>query len=200
MDAYRKLQPRVPFLVLSLIFFTLSGCAFRAIKAGPTLVADYQPEVVSTIVVGEFQSNRLSEDQRQKLVREIMKVLNEEAAFSQVLDEMPLEGRNERIILLDGQVRKFKEGDKLLQWFIGFGVGASKLTAAFDLSTVGGQKIATYTAKRTYAGGAGIGGISFVSMEGLIERIGKDIAVTVSKWRRGEPVGETESGEEKATK
>ncbi len=199
MNAHRIMRPKLPFLVISLFVFTLYGCTGKTITAGPILMPEYQPELASVIVVGEFQSEKLSEEQREGLSDQIMKFLKKENAYTLVLHKVPLEGKDEHIVLLDGEIVEYEEGSKFLQWFIGFGAGASELTAKFHLSTPEGQRIVAFSSERTYAGGLGIGGASFLSMQSLIEDIGEDIAVTVSEWKRGEPVGKTESVDEKAS-
>ncbi len=199
MNGYKTLSITLSALALTLLVLTFSGCTFRTVKAGPTLLAEYKPEMASTIVVGDFQSKKLSEEQRQVLRREIAKSLKEEAAFAQVLNNVPLEGKKERTVLLDGEIVEYEEGSRFLQWFIGLGAGASEITASFNLSTLEGQRIVAFTVEEDYAGGAGIGGVSYLSMEDLLEKIGADVAVTVSRWKRGEPVGETESREDEGT-
>lgn len=143
--------------------------------------------------MGDFKSEKLSEEQRRKLVAEVKGQLKKEAAFTEVLDKVPLDAKDDQTVLLDGEVVEFREGSRALQLFVGWGAGASKVSVAFRVSTVNGQQIAAFSAKRSYAGGFGIGGASFVSMESLIERVAEDIVTTLSKWKRGEQVGDEDS-------
>lgn len=193
MVPYQKFQPTRGFLFLSVIAFVLSGCAFSTIQASPGVLVDYSPQRVSTLTIGQFKSDKLSEEQRQKLVQEINGQLKEQAAFGQVVDKVPVEAQEDQTVILDGEIVEYSEGKKALQWLVGFGAGSAKLSIAFHVSTFDGRQIAAFSAKRTYAGGLGIGGVSFVGMEGLIERVAKDVATTISKWKRGEPIGEEAS-------
>lgn len=186
-DGFRlEISSKIPLLFLSLMFLSLFGCAFSTVTAGPALVPDYQPEGASTIVVGQFKTKKLSEAQRHKLVQEIIGELKKEAAFAQILDEAPAGGSGDQTVLLDGNVVNLDEGSRALQFLIGLGAGASKLFVTFHVSTADGRRIAAFSAERTYAGGLGIGGASFVSTDELLERVAKDIALTVAKWKRGE--------------
>jgi hypothetical protein len=185
MNAHRNIRPRLPFLVMSLFVFTLSGCMGKTIERGPTLVTEYQRERVCVIVVGEFQSEKLSAEHREELYREIVKVLKEQNAFVQVLHKVPLDGKDELILLLNGEIVEYEEWRNFVQRQMGFGVGASGLTATFNLSTPEDQRIVAFSLKRTS-----------VSMEDPTRDIGEDIAVTVSKWKRGEPLIEESPEEE----
>ncbi len=185
MNAHWNIRPKLPLLVMSLFVFTLSGFAGKTIEAGPTLMSEHQPDRASMIVVGEFQSEKLSAEQREKLYHEILKVLKEENAFAQVLHKVPLNGKDGHIVLLEGEIVEYEEWRNFVQRQMGFGTGASGLTATFNLSTPERQRIVAFSSQRT-----------FVSMEDPIEDIGEDIAVTVSKWKRGESLIEEGREEE----
>lgn len=186
MGSHLILRAGLAISSLSILVLSFSGCAFSTVTAGPRLMPDYRPEAASTVVIGQFKTKKLSEEQRHKLVQEIMGELKKEAAFTQVLDNVPVGGNDDQTVLLDGNVVNYDEGNKALQFLIGLGAGASKLLVTFHVSTMDGQRIAAFSAERSYAGGLGIGGASFVSTDGLLERVAKDIALTVAKWKRGE--------------
>ena len=185
MNAHWNIRQKLPFLVMSLFIFMLSGCTGKTIGSGPTFMAEYEPDPASIIVVGEFQSEKLSEEQRGKVFQEIMKVLKEQNAFAQVLHKVPLNGKDGHIVLLEGEIVEYEEWRNYVQRQMGFGTGASGLTATFNLSTPEGQRIGAFSSQRT-----------FVSMEDPIKDIGEDIAVTVSKWKRGEPLMEEVADQE----
>jgi hypothetical protein len=157
----------------------------KTIKRSPTLVTEYQRERVCIIVVGELQSEKLSAEHREELHHEIVNVLKEENAFAQVLHKDPLDEKDELILLLTGEIVEYEEWRNFVQRQMGFGTGASGLRATFNLSTSEGRQIGAFSSQRT-----------FVSMEDPIKDIGEDIAVTVSNWKRGEPLIEDAAEEE----
>ena len=198
MNAHRNMRSKLPWLVISLCVFTVIGWSAKTVIARPILMTEYQPDRASIIVVGEFQSQKLSEEQREKLSRELIKVLKEQNAFAQVLHkislkdvqvlhEVSLKEKNEHIVFLDGEIGEYEERSKFAQLVMGFSPGASGLRTTFILFTPEGQRLVAFRSQRTYEEGIKNNGASLGSRRDLVEDMGREIALAVSKWKRGEP-------------
>lgn len=163
---------------------TISGaCAFATVKPA-TVTAP--PQKYHSIVIGEVVGEKVSPELKAKFVN----ALKEKLVSAQAFDVVALSGQDDAPgprVILTSTITEFDEGSGALRVLIGFGAGRAKVTGAFRLADEK-QDLAQFSATRTYAGGLGIGGAGFVSMEELLNRLAATAAESVQKWARGEPL------------
>lgn len=138
------------------------------------------------VIVGPLESEKLSTEARRNLAWSIRKKLLQEGVFQAAsLGDGTLRPKASTVVLT-GTIREFSEGDQLAQFFVGFGAGASQVEGAFELSDSEGNVLLSFTAKTSYAGGLGWGGLSKLTMEDLLERFASATAKQIAKWMKGE--------------
>lgn len=113
--------------------------------------------------------------------------LNESDAFEEVLETAP-ETMLPGAVLITGKLTEIDKGSAAARWIIGFGAGREKARGEFQISDDAGLALARFQSWKAYSGGAGIGGAGFVDIEDLVEELGQQVAGSVIRWSRGEPL------------
>ncbi len=185
------------WLALSLIAVILGGwgCAPTAVSH-IGLIAQPQLGKYDEVIVSDFKGAMLSPNSQQKFTRKVQDKLMEFGAFRSVILARSVPGSKPSQIMLTGDITKLSEGNRAMQYLIGFGAGASKAEGVFKLIEPGGKVLYQFLASTSYAGGLGIGGVSFLSMNDLLDRLASSVAEQTTKFVRGEPLQE-ESDTEK---
>jgi len=68
------------------------------------------------------------------------------------------------------------------------GAGQARARGDFEIQAPNGAALAKFTARRSYPGGAGIGGAGLLDVEDRVARLGESVAETTQKWLRGENI------------
>lgn len=162
------------------------GCTFSTV--GQVGTFERPQEQFKALAIGKFIGDKLSPEMERKFAGKIRGHLMEKEGFDLVTTEGEVGLAITPVVILSGTITDFDEGSSGLRWFIGFGAGQSRFGGVFEIRDAQGKVLTKFTSSRSYAGGLGIGGVSFLSMEDLVDRVAGDVAETVIKWRKGEPI------------
>jgi hypothetical protein len=161
---------------------TLSGCTGTTVR--PSMTHQEVPKTYSTVAVGQITgSDELWHNYTIEIHRELAAELIASQAFSQVLDPAPTPAPADAL-LLSGHITDVHKGSAAARWMVGMGAGRAYLTAEFELKDASGSQLGTYSVRKTYAGGAGIGGAGFVDMDDLAKKLGKEAADSLANWAK----------------
>jgi hypothetical protein len=138
----------------------------------------------TTVAVGEITgADELWHSYTVEIHRELATELIAGKAFSQVLDPVPTPLPAE-VLVLSGHITEVDKGSTAARWLIGFGAGRAHMTAEFELKDANSNKLGTYSVRKTYAGGAGIGGANLLDMDDLARKLGKEAADSLATWAK----------------
>jgi hypothetical protein len=173
---------RVFCLVIVLLAGGLQGCTFSQVRleraAAPT--HPYVAITVGAITPAERLWAPLLPHFRHGLLR----AMRQRHTFTTVLDA-PQGAVMDTSVVLSGTILAVDNGSEVLRWLVGFGAGRAQVTGRFHLSTAGGEPLATFDARESYAGGFGIKGIGLLDMEDLMRRFGETVAAQAVHWAHG---------------
>ncbi len=181
--------PGVLALFLAGLLFGFSGCTASHIQARK---AEKPPTTPQVLAIEPLRfPDRLWEPLGGHFERGLTERLAEERAFAEILSPAP-QVLGPSAVLLRGTITEVDKGNAALRWLVGFGAGKQKLAGNFLLLDPAGKTLAEFDAEESYMGGAGIGGISFLDMEDLMQKFGRHVADRVIRWSRGLPLTEEE--------
>jgi hypothetical protein len=89
-------------------------------------------------------------------------------------------------VVLSGTITEVNKGSGAERFWIGMGAGQARIQGAFEIKNPEGSSLFQFSARRTYLGGAGIGGAGILSMEELTSRLGETVAKSVAEWLNGQ--------------
>jgi hypothetical protein len=174
-------------ILCSVIAGGMVGCTFKTVK--PQFVSA-PPQKYSIAVVGDIvMEDKLWDNLIPHFRRGLVNGLLEQKAFEKVLDSVP-ESLPESALLLSGKIQEVNKGSTALRWIVGFGAGRAKVSGVFEICGCDGKKLVKFEAQESYAGGAGLGGASYIDIEDLTQRLGKTVAKRTVLWSRGEKIEE----------
>jgi hypothetical protein len=104
-----------------------------------------------------------------------------------VLIEPPPETAPDSVVLR-GTITEVDKGSAVLRFLIGMGAGQAQVKGAFEIARPDGAVLASFTARESYLGGAGIGGAGLLDTDDLIRRFAETVAKTTRDWARGESI------------
>jgi hypothetical protein len=160
----------------------LAGCTGTTVR--PSIAHQDTPKNYSTVAVGDIAaSDELWHNYSIEIHRQLAAELLASKAFAQVLDPAPTPLPPE-VLLVSGRITEVEKGSAAARWIVGFGAGRAHLTAEFELKDAAGAYVGTYSVRKTYAGGAGIGGAGFLDMDDLAQKLGKEAADSLATWAR----------------
>jgi hypothetical protein len=147
-------------------------------------MAQHATKTYSAVAVGEITgSDELWHSYTIEIRRELAAELIAGKAFTQVLDPVPTPLPAEAF-LVSGHITEVNKGSTAARWIVGFGAGRAYLTTEFELKDASGNRIGNYTVRKTYAGGAGIGGANLLDMDDLARKLGKEAADSLNTWAK----------------
>ena len=162
--------------------FMLAGCTGTTVK--PSLTRLDVAKTYSTVVVGDIVApDELWHNYAIEIHRALADQLVISKAFSQVLDPAPVPIPS-NAVLVSGRIAEVDKGNAAARWIVGFGAGRAHITAEFQLVDGAGTQIGTYSVRKTYAGGAGIGGASFLDLDDLATKLGEASADSLADWAK----------------
>lgn len=167
--------------ICGLLAATLAGCTGTTVR--PSNTQQIVPKTYTVAVVGKITaSDELWSTYTIDARRQFVSELNASRAFSQVSDSPPPPGA--RVVLVTGQITEVDRGSPAARFLVGFGAGRAHITADFQLTDASGASLGTYSVRKTYAGGAGIGGAGFLDMEDLAQKLGNEAANSLAGWAK----------------
>lgn len=164
-----------------LLVAALVGCTGTTVRPGDT--QQVVPKSYTVAVISEITSkDELWHNFTIEMRREFISELTTSQAFTQVLDSATSPGSN--VLIFNGQIIEVDKGSAAARWIVGFGAGRAHITADFQLRDSNGTSLGTYSVRKTYAGGAGIGGAGFLDMDDLAQKLGKEAADSLAEWAK----------------
>jgi hypothetical protein len=164
-----------------LLISALVGCTGTTVL--PNVTRQAVPKSYTVAVIAEISGNdELWRNYTIETRREFINELIARQAFTQVLDSPPTSAAN--VLTVKGQITEVEKGSAAARWIVGFGAGRAHLTAEFQLMDSAGTSFASYSVRKTYAGGAGIGGAGFLDMDDLAQKLGKEAADSLADWAK----------------
>ena len=160
----------------------LTGCTGTTVK--PSMTHQEIGKTYSTVAVGDIAApDELWHNYAVEARRELANQLVTAKAFSQVLDPAPAPLPGDAV-LVSGRITEVEKGSAAARWIVGFGAGRAHITGEFQLKDAAGNQIGTYSVRKTYAGGAGIGGAGFLDMDDLAQKLGQAAADSLADWAK----------------
>ena len=159
----------------------ISGCAATNITPAMIQSAEHSYPVA---VVGDVGVNdTLWQNYGVEVQRALASKLMESMSFAQVSagDASP---PVMNVVLITGKVTEVDKGNVAARWIIGFGAGAAHLSAEFQIARPDGSVIGKFTVRKTYAGGAGLGGANLLDMDDLATQAGEESAKVIATWTK----------------
>jgi uncharacterized protein DUF4410 len=167
--------------ICGLLLATLAACTGTTVR--PSNTQQIVPKTYTVAVVGDITaSDELWRTYTIEARREFVSELSASQAFSQVSDSAPSPGA--RVVIVTGQITEVDKGSTAARFLVGFGAGRAHITADFQLKDSSGASLGTYSVRKTYAGGAGIGGAGFLDMEDLAQKLGNAAADSLADWAK----------------
>lgn len=160
----------------------LSGCTGTTVL--PNVAHQDAVRKYSTVAIGDMTaSDELWHSYAIEVHRALASELAESKSFSQVQDpaSAPL---SVDVLVISGRITDVDKGSAAARWIVGFGAGRAHMTAEFELKDGGGNHVGNYSVRKTYAGGAGIGGAGFLDMDDLAEKLGKAAGESLANWAK----------------
>lgn len=170
----------------AIVLFTgsvaLSGCTGTTVL--PNVAHQAVTKKYSTVAIGDITaSDELWHSYAIEIHRALATELAESKSFSQVQDPAPAPLSIDALVI-SGHITDVDKGSAAARWIVGFGAGRAHMTAEFELKDGGGNHIGTYSVRKTYAGGAGIGGAGLLDMDDIAEKLGKAAAESLANWAK----------------
>jgi hypothetical protein len=73
----------------------------------------------------------------------------------------------------------------VLRFIIGMGAGRERVAATVMAKNSGGATLEGFEVRKAYSGGVGIGGGTFIDIEGLTTQVGEQAAQSLVDWTQG---------------
>lgn len=145
------------------------------------------PERYTGVVVGKIDSGKPELDKlvpyfRTALVQQLQK---EKGLTTVIGTEQPVPPG---AFLVNGTLTDVDLGNAAARFIIGFGAGGQTLRGSFEMRAATGAVLSRFTSEEGYAGGAGIGGASLISLEEFAQKFGTSTGEALGRWARGEAI------------
>jgi len=182
-------------IVLMFMGLMFTSCTPTSVEHGALAPAP-APGTYRTLIVGEIEADQLSEEELRTFRRMLLRKFTEKGAFSSVRIGDTGSGGDPSTLHLNGTITEFDEGSAAARAIVGFGAGAAEAAGAFRVSDATGKILMQFSADTAYAGGIGIGGISYLDMDDLLEQLAETVSEQTVRWLRGEPLDDDREAEE----
>lgn len=180
------------FLLLSLLT-GMTGCVgtFREIKP-LSFTAPPDPHPTSIVLAQvEVRDGRLSAPERAILENAfklgVEKWCADEPGLTLIQSDEPATSATHSVRLV-GVITEVEKGSSAERFWIGMGAGQARIQGDFEIQSADGKTFVSFHARKSYLGGAGIGGWDMMRMDELAGELGKLVAETTAKWCRGDPI------------
>lgn len=88
-------------------------------------------------------------------------------------------------VVVSATLTEVDKGDMALRLFIGMGAGRERVAATITAMNGDGTALGGFEARKAYSGGAGLGGGTFIDIEGLTTQLGEQAAQSFVDWTQG---------------
>jgi Domain of unknown function (DUF4410) len=112
--------------------------------------------------------------------------LSQDKAFASVSENAPTAPVAASTLVISGTITEIDRGSAAARFIIGFGAGRAIARGTFEIHDANGVMLAKFESRKSYSGGAGIGGMDMVSMEDLVQQLGAETAKVVARWTKGQ--------------
>jgi hypothetical protein len=164
----------------------LAACSTTTITPEKT---EKPAEAYATVAVGEFApTDKLWEANMARFRAALVGRLRAAQAF-EIADPAPAE-LLPSAFRLSGRITEVEKGDRALRLIIGFGAGRARVAGQFEIADRSGV-VARFETRKAYSGGAGIGGMDFIDIDDLMQKLGEATAEAVIRWSKGGSLTET---------
>jgi hypothetical protein len=181
LEQEKKMQKGLTLSLYGLLVAAIAGCTGTTVR--PSTTQQVVPKSYTEAVISEITgSDELWHNYTVEIRRELISTLTASQAFTQVSDSTPTPSTN--VVIVKGQITEVEKGSAAARWIVGFGAGRAHITADFHLTDSNGASLADYSVRKTYAGGAGIGGAGFLDMDDLAQKLGKEAADSLAEWAK----------------
>lgn len=170
-----------------------AGCAstFKEVKPVTTSEPPRQRPAVLTVGKVSLSDARLSDAEKQTMLRAfhlgVESWVNKSRAFSTVKvgGQWPLPAGTMAMV---GDISEVEKGSSAMRFWVGMGAGQARAQGEFQLLDNQGRELTKFKVRKSYLGGAGIGGWDMLKTEDLVKQLGELVAETTDKWLRGEKI------------
>lgn len=112
--------------------------------------------------------------------------LSKDKTFTSVSEDAPAAPLAPSTLIISGTITEIDRGSAAARFIIGFGAGRAIARGTFEIHDASGLTLAKFESRKSYSGGAGIGGADMVSMEELVQQLGAETANVVTRWTKGQ--------------
>ena len=112
--------------------------------------------------------------------------LSKDNAFTSVSEDPPTAPVAASTLIVVGTITEIDRGNAAARFIVGFGAGRAIARGTFEIHDANGVTLAKFESRKSYSGGAGIGGMDMVSMEELVQQLGAETANVVARWTKGQ--------------
>jgi hypothetical protein len=159
----------------------LAGCTGTTVR--PNNTQRVVPKTYTVVLVGEITANdELWRTYSIEARRQFISELGASQAFGRISDSGPPVGDN--VVVVTGRITEVDKGSTAARMIVGFGAGRAHITADFELKDSSGASLGTFSVRKTYAGGVGIGGAGLLDMDDLAQKLGNDAADSLADWAK----------------
>ncbi|HEV2391088.1 MAG TPA: DUF4410 domain-containing protein [Verrucomicrobiae bacterium] len=183
----------VALAVVALAALLAAGCVSTFKEVKPLASGAPPKQRPSALALGELQITdaRLSEPEKKVMAHAfqlgVEKWCAEHKSFD-VLRDVPSTNVPPGAIILKGAITQVEKGSAAARFWVGMGAGQQRAVGEFMIHSSDGTKLTSFTARKSYLGGSGIGGWDMMKLEDLIDKLGQLVAETTDKWVRGERI------------
>jgi hypothetical protein len=189
----KTLKATAPGVLLAAALIVLTGCVstFKEIK--PLASGPPPKERPSVLMVGELQisDSRIAESEQKALGNAfqlgVEKWCTEHKAIA-IRNGTGGGNLPANSIVLNGKITEIEKGSAAARFWVGMGAGQQRAQGEFVVHDADGTRLTSFTARKSYLGGLGIGGGDMMKMEDLLDQLGQLVAETTDKWLRGEKI------------
>ena len=185
--AWRCFSSRL--LAIALLPVLGAGCAgtFQEVKAlspqkalasRPTALVIGHVEITDARVTGAEK-----ELYRLKFQQGVEAWLSKTNAFESIISGTNVPPQS---VVLTGTINEVNPGNAAARFWVGMGAGQARIQGDFDIKDATDQSLEKFTARRSYLGGIGGGGLDMIKMDDLMFRLGQTVGESINKWLHGQ--------------
>ncbi len=169
--------------------FVATGCVSTFKEVKPLTVGPLPATKPTALAVGKLtvKDARLSETEQQLMAHAF--ALGMEKWFAEhkgleLLKNVAATNVPIHALVLNGTITEVEKGSAAARFWVGMGAGQERAAGEFALHNAEGKELASFTARKSYLGGNGIGGFDMLKPEDLVDQLGQLVAETADKWIR----------------
>jgi len=171
----------------------LTGCTGRFHEIKPQSVGLPPREKPRVLLVGQVNATdpRLSEPEQAMMVHAFQLGVEKWCAEHKGLEvrkDVAATNAPASAIVLTGAITEVEKGSAAARFLVGMGAGQQRVVGDFAVNGSDGTKLWAFSARKSYLGGTGVGGMDLLKVEDLVDQLGQLVAETTDKWLRGEKI------------